>query len=190
MITVGLIGEDPYDKQSIKNLLSKKYQEVNFKPILKSITGGGLDSPKTARAITQELKHGKFNFILFIRDLDGFPTQNHLLEKINAWFDKLKINELDILLLNVWELESLIFADIETFNRKYGTKIKFTGNPTMVDNPKEKLKEQTFRLRSKYQESDCPIIFNSLNIDLVEKNCSSFSAFLQKFDLALKGKTI
>lgn len=186
MIRVGLIGEDPYDKQSIKNLLSRKYLDVEFKPILKGVTGGGLDSPKTARAIAQELKFGKFNFLVFIRDLDGFPSQQHLLSKMNTWFEKLKITKLDILLLNIWELEALIFADIETFNNKYGTNIRFTGNPMMVDNPKEKLKEQTFKLKSKYQESDCPAIFNLLNIEVIAKQCGAFKHFLEKFDLSLK----
>lgn len=185
MITVGLIGEDPYDKQSIKNLLSRTYGDIHFKPILKGITGGGLDSPKTARAIAQELKYGKFNFIVFIRDMDGFPSQKHLLEKINTWFENLKVNKLDILLLNIWELEALIFADIETFNAKYGTKIKFPGNPMLLDNPKEKLKDHTFKLKAKYHESDCPSIFSALDIDTVAKRCGAFRAFLDKFDLAL-----
>jgi len=52
---IGLIGEDPYDTDSIKNLLTQKYP-YRFIPILKNLRGTQLDSPKAGKLLKIELK--------------------------------------------------------------------------------------------------------------------------------------
>ncbi|KIO78534.1 hypothetical protein TH53_03245 [Pedobacter lusitanus] len=121
MIKVGLVGEDPNDTSSLKILLNKKYSgHVHFQPLLKRIKGHQLDSVKTKRAVGLEMSEHKCNFILFIRDLDGLHTQKDLIKAKNDWFSSLDqvCGNQNIFLLNIWELEAMIFGDIETFNKK------------------------------------------------------------------------
>lgn len=189
MIKVGLVGEDPNDTSSIKNILAKKYKDkVTFKPMLKRVRGHYLDNPKTIRLLESEAKIEKCKFIIYIRDLDGFPSQNDLIEKKTLWFDTLnnKTGKENIFLLNIWELEALIFADIENFNKSYKTSLKSVGNPMLVSDPKGKLKEATRKLRKTFEESHCPDVFNILDLDIVSKNCSFFKDFLVEFDKKLK----
>ena len=54
-IKIGLIGEDPSDTVSIKNLLKQEY-DIIFEPVLKRITGSQLDSIKYERLLITELK--------------------------------------------------------------------------------------------------------------------------------------
>jgi len=186
MIRVGLIGEDPYDKVSLKNLLAKKFPKVHFQPLLKGIRGNGLDSPKTARALAEELKSEKFKLLIFIRDLDGLPSQTDLKKKVEEWFAPLKHKAQDILLMNIWELETLIFGDIDVFNKKYGVSVRFSGDPMMINNPKEKLMHETYKAKSKFQQSDCPDIFSLLDIDKVAAKCKYFDDFLIEFKRKVK----
>ena len=71
---IGIIGEDPYDTTAIKNLLSGKYP-YQFKPILRNIKGGHLDSAKTKRLLKIELKCNPYPLIIYVRDLDGLDTE-------------------------------------------------------------------------------------------------------------------
>lgn len=51
MIKVGLVGEDPNDTLSIKNLLEKRYKaKVQFYQLAKRIKGFQLDNPKIKKA--------------------------------------------------------------------------------------------------------------------------------------------
>ncbi|WP_304063176.1 DUF4276 family protein [Pedobacter glucosidilyticus] len=182
MIQVGLVGEDPNDTAAIKNLLSSKYEgKLQFKPLLKGIKGYQLDNPKTSRALEQEVKRTSCKIIIFIRDLDGFDTQQDFVERKKTWFKKLSKKE-DVLLLNVWELEALILADIAAFNNLYKCNISFTGNPMRQKDPKEFLKSKTANGKRQYKESHAPEVFQSLNIDLLIKNCAFFKEFMLEFE--------
>ncbi|MFC1226756.1 DUF4276 family protein [Pedobacter sp. BG31] len=178
MKRIGLIGEDPYDKTAIKNLLVRKFDMVHFQPLLRGIRGKGLDSPKTARALVQELKGADYNFLIFIRDLDGLPSQVDIQKGLNKWFEALKHKKTDMLLMNIWELETLIFGDIDVFNKKYGADVKCKGDPMMISNPKEKLISATYKTKSQFHESDCPDLFSLLDIDKVSAKCKYFAEFL------------
>lgn len=189
MIKVGLIGEDPNDTSSIKNILAKKYADkVFFKPMLRRIRGHYLDNPKAIRSLETEAKIEKCKFIIYIRDLDGLPSQNDLIVKKHQWFDVLNnlTGKNNIFLLNIWELEALIFADIESFNKSYRTTIKPVGNPMLISDPKGKLKEATRKSRKPFEESHCPDVFKLLDLDVVSNNCSFFKDFLGEFDHKLK----
>jgi len=72
-----------------------------------------------------------------------------------------------IYLLNIYEIEALILADIDTFNEIYQTKIKTIQNVMEVIEPKEYLK-----MRAKnYVESQNPKIFELLQFEKV-LNCT------------------
>jgi len=184
MIKVGLVGEDPNDTLSIKNLLEKRYKgRVQFKALVKGIKGHQLDSPKIKNALKVEFKDQKCKFIVYIRDLDAFKSQIARFQAKIKWFKDLdaSVNSNGILLLNIQELEALIFGDITTFNKIHGIEYKFKKNPMLVKHPKKTLKSLT----PKFHESHCPEIFKQLNVDEVEKNCSCFKEFITDFDAKL-----
>lgn len=183
MIKIGVIGEDPNDTSSIINLLSKRYENVQFKKLAKRVTGCQLDSQKLVKSLNVDVKQHKLKSIIYIRDLDGFDSEKDKVNKLKTWFTELnnQFGKTGILLMNVWELEALIFADIETFNGLYKTTHRFKGDATKIKNPKEELKKLTFNTSKRFHESHCPDVFDKLNIDLVAKNCSHFNLFLNDF---------
>jgi len=190
MVRVGLVGEDPNDTTSIKNLLEKRYKgKVHFHSLVKGIKGCQLDSPKIKKSLPIEFEDRDCKFIVYVRDLDAFKSQTDKLEAKKKWFKELdaEVNNKGLLLLNIWELEALIFGDIDTFNKVYNIKHKFPGDPTLIKDPKEELKRLTSKSK-KYKESHCPDLFKQLNIDEVEKNCSCFKEFIKEFDAKLKIK--
>lgn len=187
MIRVAVIGEDPNDTSSIINLLSKRFPNVLFKKLAKTVTGCQLDSKKLVTSVKRDLMKDKFTQIIYIRDLDGFGSESEKRRKLNEWFSSLnkEFGKIGIFLLNIWELEALIFADIETFNKLYRISHKYTKDPTMQDKPKEELRRITKRGPKVFHEAHCPEIFKQLNIDTIEQNCSYFKNFLVEFDKAI-----
>lgn len=186
---VGIICEDSYDTTAIKNLLSRKYP-YQFKPILKQVKGHQLNSAKSRRLLKIELMGHIYPVIIYTRDLDGLETEIQKKEKIFTWFKNMaSVNaNKGILLLNIYELEALILADIDTFNRQFGTNVKFTGNPMYKEEFKEYLKEQTRKCRRKYEVPENPGIFKLLRIEELIKNCPYFEEFIIVFDRKIKEK--
>lgn len=185
MIKIGLIGEDPNDTSSIKNLLLKKYNsKIQLYPLARRIKGYHLDSKKIKNILPIEFKDKKCKFVVYIRDLDGYKTNKAKIKQREIWFKKLDatVNGQGILLLNIWELEALILADITTFNTIYRTTYKYPGDPMVQKEPKEELMRITFRNRKRYKESDCPEIFKKLDFGMVEKKCKYFKEFIEEFD--------
>ncbi len=179
---IGIIGEDPYDKNSIKNILGK-YYDVYLKILLKKIKGSQLDSPKAKKMLGIELKTAKYDFIIYSRDLDGLRSEATKIRKAKQWFeglDKLHKNA-GILLLHIYELEALILADIETFNKLYGTKIN-KKNPEFQKEPKEFLMRATRKLPKQYKESENPDLFKKLDKAILEKNCHYFKVFIEELE--------
>jgi hypothetical protein len=83
--------------------------------------------------------------------------------------------------LNITELESLILADIETFNNIYKTKIKYTKNPEFKSDPKKVLRDKTRGNAREYNENDAPDIFKKIDLNKIKK-CKSFKKFLTEFE--------
>lgn len=182
-ILIGIIGEDPYDTAAIKNLLSQKYSH-RFKPILKQIKGDQLYSRKTLKLLKIELKHTHYPIIIYIKDLDGLESEKGKRERIFNWFNTLNSvnNNSGMLLLNIYELEALILSDIETFNKTFGTRLTFTGNPMLIEEPKEYLKRQTRKCKRQYDVSDNPALFKKLSIEKLIEKCRYFKEFISDFD--------
>jgi hypothetical protein len=188
MIKVGLVGEDPNDTLSIKNLLEKRYQrKVQFKSFTKAGTGYGLESAKTKKSIPIEFEEKKCDFVIFIRDLDAFESQKTKVQKRMNWFNEFNrfVKNKGILLLNIWELEALILSDIDAFNKLFSVNHKFRGDPMVQKEPKELLKKITSKSNKQFEESHCPEIFKKLDIDKIEENCRFFKDFIISFDKKL-----
>lgn len=184
MIKIGLIGEDPNDTDAFKNLFKNEFnKKYIFKSLLNGIRGYQLDNPKTKKSFEVEIKNNNFINYIFIRDLDGFRSEKHKISKVTKWFNELnKICQgKGILLLNIWEFEALIFADIETFYNIYNikNKTKFNKNVEFISNPKEELKRISKQGNKIYFESDLPRIFEKLNFSKIKKNCKYFKEFTQ-----------
>lgn len=191
MIKIGLIGEDPNDTKSIANLLNTDFaSKATFIFLLKNIRGHQLDNNRTAVSLKIEVANKKPDIVVFIRDADATRTEANKLAIKKAWFDKLgkNVQTPRILLLNIFELEALILADIDAFNKLYNTDIKFTGDVTMVEKPKEFLMEKTRKLRKMYAESHCPNIFAHLNLKTVRKRCEFFNSFVNNLEEAVSSK--
>ena len=181
---VGLVGEDPNDTSSVKNLLLQRFDKnISYIQLLNNIRGHQLDNARTKHSLQIECKIKQPDIIIFIRDADGICTHENAIQKCNSWHTNLSgvVKTKNILLLNIYELEVLIFADIEVFNKKYNTSIKDNRDVTFIKEPKEELKRKTSKLNKKYFESDCPELFKLLRIDNVIKNCSYFREFITKF---------
>ncbi len=179
-----MVAEDANDIQSIQSLLLKNFKTIQFKRLLRSLNGTKMLSEKARRAIRAELNSSGCSWIIFIMDLDGLPSQANRIASKKRQFDTL--NALcggnNLLLLNIWELEALIFADIDTFNQKYGTKIKGNRNPMSIAHPKEELISSTYKSKRRFAVSDCPEIFAALDYARVESNCQFFKDFVNVLD--------
>jgi hypothetical protein len=185
MIGVGLVGEDPHDTTAVKNLLNKKYSgRVHFVTLAKNVTGSNLDSNRIKKILQAEFDSKKHKFIVYIRDLDGFKSEENKISKMQSWFKALdkQLHGNGILLLNIWEIEALILADIAAFNKHYKTSLQFGANPMFKEKPKEFLMKHTYKGNKQYRESDCPELFKQLDFDKVVSKCAFFKEFIEQFD--------
>jgi hypothetical protein len=184
MIKIGLIGEDPNDTSSVKNLLQQKFNDkVTFTTMLKNTRGYQLDNSRVRYALEIEFKTKNPDFVLFVRDADAIITQKNLLKKKHEWYNTLLpfVKKKGMLLLNIYELEALIIADIETFNKVYSTSIKYGKDVMYQEDPKGFLMDKTRKNKKKYYESDCPELFKKLRFDTIHTNCKYFSEFILNF---------
>jgi hypothetical protein len=122
--------------------------------------------------------------IIFVRDLDSDENDKPATQKRLNWFEELRkpLPLKTLLLLNVYELEALILADIETFNRLFSTSIKFKGDPMAQKDPKEFLEHQTRRSKRKFTVSENPEIFKHLNFEQVKQKCRYFKEFIRHLE--------
>ncbi len=194
MIRIGIIGEHPYnDSKPIKILLEKEYKdkEVQFFILFNNIRGGQLDDKidKPSRKAIAQLKDAfrakKLDFVIYIHDLDGLPSDEKKIKIRENWFkilDREGANRKGIFLLNIYELEALVLSDINAFNQLYSVNIAFKGNPMYQAEPKELLKEKTAKSpRGKYKEADAANIFEQLDIEKI-KNHRQYKQFIAKLD--------
>ena len=184
MIKIGIVGEHPLnDSDALKALLenSKRYDKIklSWRIILKRMRGGALDgkngtaSKKAIRLLQQEFKDHNFNFVIYIRDLDGLPSDDKKIKNRLKWFtqlDKEGGNNNGIFFLAIFELEALMLADIETFNQIFNSNIKFKSNPLFQSDPKELLIRETRKVRNEYKESDSKRVLEQSDFNKIYKN--------------------
>ena len=185
-IKIGVVGEHPSnDSEALCHLLRPLATEnVQFTVMLHKMRGGQLDNEsRFLNALESEYLEESFQYIIFIRDLDGLISEKNKIKNRDAWFEKADklIENKGIFFLAIAEMEALILADIGTFNKMYGLNVKPIGNPMTSLKPKEDLQRFSYKAkRGKYAENDAIDIFKSLNFKTVYNNHKgerSFQAF-------------
>ncbi len=181
---IGLVGEAPNDTDALENLLKNKFRSPEFEycSLLDRINGSLLDNQKTKRFLRIEYEDKKPDIVIFIRDLDSLLPNPTKLKERKFYFSSSNsvVDKKGIFLLNIFEIEALILADIETFNGLYETAIETVSDPMAIPEPKEFLKE----FSNKYCESDNPDVFFQLDFDKMS-NCKYFTIFITKFEKAI-----
>jgi hypothetical protein len=179
-MNIGLVGEAPNDTKSIKVLLQKKYSEgFEFVFMLDRINGSQLDSQKTKRFLRIEYEFKKPDIVIFIRDLDSILPNKIQMSKKKLYFSEFNsvVDKKGIYLLNIYEIEALILADIEAFNDIYHATLATISKPMEIEEPKEYLKSR----EKKYNESENPKIFENLRFEIVIR-LEYFKLFIAKLD--------
>lgn len=184
---IGLVGEAPNDTKAIQNLLSKNYQNLEFVELLHRIDGSMLDNKKAIKQIRREFEDKNPDIVIFIRDLDSHENDKKKKQERQATFTYSNriVNKTGIPLLNIYEIEALILADVEVFNNEYGCLLERPNDPMKVPDPKEVLIQATRTGKRRYNVSHNSDLFNLLNFNIVRANCRYFSAFIKKLDTAI-----
>ena len=153
---IGLVGEAPNDTSAIKNLLSKHYTNLEFVVLLNGLTGAMMDSKRfIAQFLPKEFHDKKPDLVILIRDLDSHERDTVKLkqrEKLFNFFNQ-KVANKGVFLLNIYELEALVLADISVFNDKYRCNLDKFDDPMNVAMPKEVLIEAS---KYRFNESHNP----------------------------------
>jgi len=182
---IGLVGEAPNDTRAIQNLLSRQYPQLHFVTLLNRINGSMLDNKKAIRRLLRvEFEDQTPDIVIFIRDLDSLENDRPAkrIRQETFTYSNHIVDKRGIHLLNIFEIEALILADIGTFNDHYGCMVNYIDDPMLVRMPKEVLIEAS---SYKFNESHNPELFNLLNFDNVVNCCRYFSTFIRKFNKAL-----
>ena len=181
---VGLLGEAPNDTGAIISLLKKNYPNLIFFELLKNIkTGDELSNQKTKTMLRLECSSKKPDIVLFIRDLVGFKTKKYRQKYLDrqGYYNEFKgctHVKKTAFLLNIWEIESLIFADLQGFNQFYKCNCTYFGDVMKIKEPKEEL----FKYYRRYSNSDNAKIFELMDFQTVYNNCLFFKEFIDEFD--------
>ena len=185
---VGLLGESPNDTKAIEALLTPRYGErVEFFTLLNKINGDMLEDAETFRNLRKEYEWEKPNLVIVIRDLDGAQTKGTKWRQRQAYFRKVDIvvEQKSLPLLNIYEIEALICADITAFNTRFGCACAQPADPMTILEPKEWLKAATPPGQPKYSVGHCVALLAAVNYDTVVANCRYFAAFDQEFVMRL-----
>jgi hypothetical protein len=179
---IGLVGEAPNDTSAIKNLLSQKYKQLEFVTMLERINGSMLDNHKTiSRLLRVEYETQAPDYVIFIRDLDALENDKKAKAKRRQTFTYSNgiVNKKGLHLLNIYEIEALILANIDVFNKQYGCKMDAFDDCMVIEMPKEVLIEAS---GYKFNESHNPDLFALLDFETVKQNCRYFALFIRKFE--------
>lgn len=175
---IGLVGEAPHDTNCISVLLNQIYNDVLFFPLINHIRGSQLDQLQpTKRLLRLEYQYEKPDLVIFIRDLDGLINEQEKIRLRKEYFAEYRrvVDGKAIFLLNIYELEALIFSDIDKFNHLYKCNIPQHHDPSSIPDPKGELK---LKSKGRYSETHNLRIFETLDIQTVAANCSYFNQFL------------
>ncbi|RYY06953.1 MAG: DUF4276 family protein [Sphingobacteriaceae bacterium] len=126
--------------------------------------------------------------VIFIRDLDALENDTVQLEIRKQYFrdSNTVVNKKGIYLLNIFEIEALLLADIDCINKVYNSNLSRISDPMKIEEPKEYIKLATKKMISAYNESHNPNLFSQLNFDTLIANCKYFSNFIDRFNILLE----
>ncbi len=198
MKKVLLFGEAPNDTSSIASLMRLRYEEdasfgnlvedINQEQIKNEFKGGVLltkDKPlksKLRRLINTSYRIKKPDLIIFVIDLDSLENDREKKIGRQEIFNRYntQVEDKGILLLNIFELEALLLADIKVVNDFYKIEMTYDGDPMLQVDPKGHIKKYC-----KYEEAHSPELFSKLNFDNVIK-VRYFQKFITEFEQKLK----
>ena len=183
---VSIIGEHPdNDALALSYILKDVVKsEVQFTFPLKQYRGSDLDTKSFLDDLRAEFRAETPKNVILVRDLDGFISETEKLRNRDEWFRKanIEVKQTGIFFLAIYEMESLILADIQNFNKYYKLKEKPVSNPMMKK--KEDVKKLTEKTqKGKYTESESPKIFQTLDFKTVydnHKGDRSFHSFIKE----------
>lgn len=201
---IALVGESPNDTEPLCKLLAKVFPspEFEFASLLKRVhqeqlRGSLLDKdfqkkkrtkfgefdgrrqpPRLQTILRIEYKLKRPEIVVFVRDLDALASDKAALKIKKEWFSKAKriVDGKALFLLNIYELEALIWSDLDVFKlfeRWSGIEFEAYPDPMKIEKPKEELQKYF-----PYTESDCREIFPLLDARQIASRCSYFQKFV------------
>mgnify|MGYP000878480721 CR=1 FL=1 len=177
---IGLVVENPNDTIAIRALLRNRLgNDIEFFDLLRNVNGDDLENQKIKHRFRREFQIEKPEIVLFIRDLDALEHDLAQLERRKAYFGEWNnvVDKKGVFLLNIYELEALIWADIDTYNIYASLSIQPPLDPMLIVDPKGEL-----RKHGPYNEGQAREIFHLLRPDIVAQNCRYFADFLKEFE--------
>lgn len=181
MVKVGLVGENPNDTVAIENLLNQEFSgRCRFETMIKRINGSRLDDQKTKHLLRKSFEKLNPDIVCFIRDLDALKANKAQLALRKSYFTENNsiVNGCGVYLLHIWEIEAFILADVEVFNRKFGTKLTQQKDVMLIPEPKEVLENAS---KGDYHEYDCPELLANVSYEKLKQHCQYFADFLTTF---------
>jgi hypothetical protein len=186
---IGVIGEHPNNDVSalivlLNKQLSEDYELVLFP--LKNMIGSNLDNFSDLKMqLSIELDKNQYEFLIIVRDLDDLATNKKEIKVKEKWFQKVNraTNGISIFFLVIYELEALMFCDLETLNTYFQTTISISGTPNTIIEPKEELRRQTQNKKRRYNPAHTIPIFEKLDIQKLYQNHTgtySFQSFVEE----------
>jgi hypothetical protein len=193
MLRIGLIGESPNDTNAFINLFSRQYDgKCEYIPLTTNFRGGELDNIKEGSNVLEQLRFEysfeKPDFVVLIRDSDALEVE------VDKWNDRLTrmyalgnaVTQNAIYLLCIFEIETLLLADLGPVNKKFGVNIIYPTTDADPIDPMHKA-DPKGHLKSLcgYEQSDCPDLFKTIDFNKI-KNVRFFSEFVELFEKRIK----
>jgi hypothetical protein len=193
MKRIGLIGESPNDTNSFINLFSRQYPGLcEYFPLLKNYRGGNLDNVKLSSPVVAQLKTDyRFmqpDFVILIRDADALESDhvkmNDRLTKLYALGNAVTQNA--TYLFCIWEMETLLLADMDTVNAKFKTFLTYPYQANDPVDPMLKADPKQFLIDNcGYNTSDCSELFKTIDFNKL-LSVRFFSEFVTNFEKRIK----
>ncbi|MDQ3108771.1 MAG: DUF4276 family protein [Bacteroidota bacterium] len=182
MLRIGMIGESEYDRDALKTLLNKHYENLQFIPLLKRVNGTQLDQKRTLDLLEFELSSKKIDALIVQRDLDADVNDENKTGERAVFYQgiKNKATAQSFFLLHIHTLEALIIADLDGFNKRFKTEATFNGNPMFQEKPKKWLRDKCKHQR--YEPKDSPNLFSELDIDKLKNKVPYFKTFITELE--------
>jgi hypothetical protein len=188
MKRIGLIGENPNDTSAFRNLFSRQYPgQFEFVPLIRNWTGGNLDNIKESSNVMAQLRFEyrdqNPDFVVLIRDLDALESDTiQLSERLRRMYALAKaVTHNAVFLLCIFEMETLLIADLDPVNVKYGTTLVYPSAGDPVD-PMLKIDPKGFLINNcGYHQNDCPELFETIDFAKL-LNVKFFKDFVEHFN--------
>ena len=186
---IGVIAENSNDFRAITGLLNKQYTEIEFFEMLAGKNGSNLDDRNSniiTHLLAKQFRIEEPDFVLYIRDLDGFQNDKTLVKFKKERFAKLRktVEKRAIFMLNIYEIEALILADFDVFKNYHKNTTWVFDEKTAAEtlDPKGVL-EQFAQKKANINE-----LIPQLRIDILEKNHTHFRIFSKEFQKMVQGR--